>query len=197
MPFMREELQKYFYALTSVARALRSIGVDFELIGSMVLPVGYGMYWDVHDVDLFVIGESPFMNPDKFEELAGRNDWDVGTSAFGNMYMEVLAGDSMIRVDLMENALDVYIPSKLLEDSLAAAVGEDKIKVMRVEGLIVLKAREATDEAEEFLEELNERLGDSSIRLDKKKILSFINEYPSDERKSLRHRIEMAGIYLD
>ncbi len=60
---MREELQKYFYALTSVARALRSIGgVDFELIGSMVLPVGYGMYWDVHDVDLFVIGESPFMN---------------------------------------------------------------------------------------------------------------------------------------
>lgn len=194
---MRGQLDKYIDALVRVAKALKDVGVNFELIGSMVLPVGYNIYWDVHDVDLFIIDESPFMNPDKFEELASAHDWDVGTSAFGNMYVEVLSGDSIIRVDFMENALDVYIPDKLLNDHLVATVKAEELKIMRIEGLIVLKAKEATDEAEEFLEELNEQLMDSSIRIDRKRILEFIDEYPTDERKSLRHRIEMAGIYLD
>ncbi|KUO91389.1 MAG: nucleotidyltransferase [Thermocladium sp. ECH_B] len=194
---MRGELSKYFDALIRVANALRSNGIDFELIGSMVLPIGYNIYWDVHDIDLFIMGESPFMNPDKFERIAAENDWDVGSSAFGNMYVEVLAGDAMIRVDLMENALDVYIPNELLDDHIMAKINGAEIKSMKVEGLVVLKAKEATDDAEEFLEELNERLMDSSIQLDKKKILRFIASYPEDERASLRHRIEMAGIYLD
>ncbi|MGC8597987.1 MAG: nucleotidyltransferase [Thermocladium sp.] len=194
---MKGELSKYGDALIRVANALRSNGIDFELIGSMVLPIGYNIYWDVHDIDLFIIGESPFMNPDKFERIAAENDWDVGSSAFGNMYVEVLAGDTMIRVDLMENALDVYIPSELLDDHIMAKINGVEIKTMKVEGLVVLKAKEATDDAEEFLEELNERLMDSSIQLDKKKILRFIESYPEDERSSLRHRIEIAGIYLD
>lgn len=194
---MKGELSKYGDALIRVANALRNNGIDFELIGSMILPIGYNIYWDVHDIDLFIIGESPFMNPDKFERIAAENDWDVGSSAFGNMYVEVLAGDTMIRVDLMENALDIYIPSELLDDHIMAKINGVEIKTMKVEGLVVLKAKEATDDAEEFLEELNERLMDSSIQLDKKKILRFIESYPEDERSSLRHRIEIAGIYLD
>ncbi len=193
------KLKPYVTALVKVAKAFRERGIDFVLIGSLILPLAYGIDWDVHDIDLFILNKSTLMDSELFEELARDMDWDVGESSFGGMYYEVVVGGDVVKVDLMENMLDVYVPEGILKDSIEVNVDGERIRVIRIEGLIVLKAREATDEARDFLENLSTILADprSRVEVDAGRILRYIEEFPEDERQGIRHRIEVSGIYLE
>lgn len=192
-----DSARPYVSALLMVSKAFRENNIDFVLIGSLILPLAYRIEWGVHDVDLFIMGRSAMVDEDLFREIARVHEWDVGLTAFGGLYYEVVVDGEVVRVDLMENLLDVYVPQGLIDDSMEIDVDGERIRAIRLEGLIVLKAREATDEAEEFLERLSSIIAEEGIDVDEGRMIRYIEMFPEDERDSIRHRIEISGIYLE
>ncbi|MFP3485077.1 MAG: nucleotidyltransferase [Vulcanisaeta sp.] len=184
--------------LVKVGSEFSKRGIEFILIGSAILPLLYGINWNIHDIDLFIINKSTVMEPELFEEIARENDWDVGMDMNGMMYYEILIDADVVRVDLMENLLDIYIPEGMISNAVRVKIDGLEIRSVRLEDLLVLKAREASEEGDEFLSRIAEILADpeSGISLDKEYLVKAINYYP-DDKDSIQRRLEKAGIYLE
>jgi predicted nucleotidyltransferase len=184
--------------LVKVGSEFSKRGIEFILIGSAILPLLYGINWNIHDIDLFIINKSTVMEPELFEEIARENDWDVGMDMNGMMYYEILIDADVVRVDLMENLLDIYIPEGMISNAVRVKIDGLEIRSVRLEDLLVLKAREASEEGDEFLSRIAEILADpeSGISLDKEYLIKAINYYP-DDKDSIQRRLEKAGIYLE
>ncbi len=136
----RETLDLIRKALVKVGSELNKRGIDFILIGSAVLPpLLYGIDWNIHDIDIFIINKSTITEPEVFEEIARENDWDVGMDMNGMMYYEILVNAQVIRVDLMENILDIYIPEEMIRNAVKVKVNGLEIRSIRLEDLLVLK----------------------------------------------------------
>lgn len=191
---MRQE--KYVRTLGIVARELKRRGIEFVLVGSAVLPVVYRLDYDPHDIDLFILNKSTILDSELFEEIARENDWDVGTSEHGTLYYELVVGGDIVRVDLLENVLDVYIPEELVRS--AREVDADGVKVMAIglEELLVLKAKVATREAEEFINSVARMALERNIKLDYSKMRRYSELFPDDAEGILR-RLRRNGIYID
>jgi len=185
--------------VTAVVSALLRKGVDCVLIGSSILPLIYGLKWEVHDIDLFIINKSTIMEPEIFEEIARENDWDVGMDMHGMMYYEVLVDGDVVRVDLMENILDIYIPEPIIANSIIKKLDGTELRAIRLEDLVVLKAREASEEGDEFLSKIAELTADPEgrVKLDKDYLRRVIEYFPEDERDSITRRLERSGIYME
>ncbi|MFP3216304.1 MAG: nucleotidyltransferase, partial [Vulcanisaeta sp.] len=132
--------------LVKVGSEFSKRGIEFILIGSAILPLLYGINWNIHDIDLFIINKSTVMEPELFEEIARENDWDVGMDMNGMMYYEILIDADVVRVDLMENLLDIYIPEGMISNAVRVKIDGLEIRSVRLEDLLVLKAREASEE---------------------------------------------------
>jgi len=191
---MRQE--KYVRTLGIVARELKRRGIEFVLVGSAVLPVVYRLDYDPHDIDLFILNKSTILDSELFDEIARENDWDVGTSEHGTLYYELVVGGDIVRVDLLENVLDVYIPEELVRS--AREVDADGVKVMAIglEELLVLKAKVATREAEEFINSVARMALERNIKLDYSKMRRYSELFPDDAEGILR-RLRRNGIYID
>lgn len=191
---MRQE--KYVRTLGIVARELKRRGIEFVLVGSAVLPVVYRLDYDPHDIDLFILNKSTILDSELFEEIARENDWDVGTSEHGTLYYELVVGGDIVRVDLLENVLDVYIPEELVRS--AREVDADGVKVMAIglEELLVLKAKVATREAEEFINSVARMALERNIKLDYSKMRRYSELFPDDAEGILK-RLRRNGIYID
>ena len=194
----RETLDLIRKALVKVGSELSKRGIEFILIGSAVLPLLYGIDWNVHDIDIFITNKSTITEPDLFEEIARENDWDVGMDMNGMMYYEILINAQVIRVDLMENILDIYIPEEMINNAVKVKVDGIEIRSIRLEDLLVLKAREASEEGDEFLSRIAEILADpeSKLSIDKDYLKRAINYY-ADDKDSIERRLEKSGIYLE
>ncbi|MFB6471091.1 MAG: nucleotidyltransferase [Vulcanisaeta sp. AZ3] len=185
-------------ALIKVGSEFNKHGIDFVLIGSAILPLLYNINWNIHDIDLFIINKSTVIEQELFEGIAKENDWDAGMDMNGMMYYEILVNAQIIRIDLMENLLDIYIPEQMLRNTAKIKVDGLEIKSIRLEDLLVLKAREASEEGDEFLSRIAEILADpkGGLSIDKDYLRNAINYYPEDA-ESIGRRLERSGIYLE
>lgn len=192
-----KEIDRYKRALARVSRAFKKKGVDFVLIGSAILPIIYKVPYDPGDVDIHVVNKSTIADYGLFEEIARENDWDIGTNIHGMIYYELLVGDSIVRVDIVENLLDVYIPPQIVENAIVVEVDGETIKSIRLEDQLILKARSATDEV--FLSEVARLIADPEVGIgvDREYMKKVIAYFPEDEQKPIAHRLERNGIYLD
>ncbi len=76
----REVVDLIRKALVKVGSELRKRDIDFILIGSAVLPpLLYGIDWNVHDIDIFVINKSTITEPRHLRKSPGRM---IGTWAW-------------------------------------------------------------------------------------------------------------------
>jgi len=191
-------LEKYKRALIAVAESLISHDVDFVLVGSAILPLIYGVQYDPKDVDIFVVNKSTIMDNELFENIAKERDWDIGTTEHGTIYYELIIGGESVRVDLVENILDIYIPPQIFNNVIYKDLNNIKIKSIRLEDLLVLKARAATKDAEVFINEMARMISDvmSNITIDKGYIRSIVEYFPQDERESILNRLMKNGIYV-
>ncbi|NPA23198.1 MAG: nucleotidyltransferase [Crenarchaeota archaeon] len=194
-----EKIEPFKKALLKVGKVLKEKGVDFVLVGSLILPLIYEVPWDVHDVDLFITNKCVFAESEFFEEIARENDWDIGTTMHGLIYYEILVNGDIVRVDLMENILDIYIPEEMLKNAPSRKIDDLEIRHIRLEDLIILKAREATQEGEEFLNKLAEYLAEEkyNLRINKNYFKKALEYFPEDERQSIYRRILKCGIYIE
>ncbi|MEZ0319001.1 MAG: nucleotidyltransferase [Pyrobaculum sp.] len=188
-------LDKYKTALKSVASALDKKGIEYVLIGSAVLPLVYGIDYDPKDIDLFILNKSTVLDNELFEEIAQEHDWDVGTSDHGTIYYELIVGGEAVRVDLLENILDIYIPPELLADARELTIDGARIKSIGLEELLVLKAKIATKDAEEFINEVARIVMERDIKLDYKKIKKYASLY--EDAEDILKRLRRNGIYVE
>jgi len=190
------QLDKYKHALRRVSVELYKRGIEHVLVGSAVLPLVYNIKYDPRDVDLFILNKSTVLDNELFEEIAKENDWDMGTSDHGTIYYELIVGGDAVRVDLLENILDIYIPLDLFSDLKEVDLNGVKIRAIGLEGLLVLKAKIATKEAEEFINEVARLVLEHDIRLNYNKIKKYVSLYPEDVEGILR-RLRRNGIYVE
>ncbi|MCU7788849.1 MAG: nucleotidyltransferase [Pyrobaculum sp.] len=189
-------LDKYKTALEKVAKSLNEKGVEHVLIGSAILPFLYNIDYDPRDLDIFVINKSTVLDNELFEEIAEENDWDMGTSDHGTIYYELIVGGETVRVDLLENILDIYIPPELLADLREVDVDGVRVRAIGLEQLLVLKAKIATKEAEDFINEVARYVLERGIKLDYDKIRKYAGAYPEDAEGILK-RLRRNGIYVE
>ncbi len=194
-----EKIEPFKKALLKVGKVLKEKGVEYVLVGSLILPLIYNVPWDVHDVDLFITNKCVFAESEFFEEIARENDWDIGTTMHGLIYYEILVNGDIVRVDLMENILDIYIPEEMLKNAPSRKIDDLEIRHIRLEDLIILKAREATQEGEEFLNKLAEYLAEEKydLKINKNYFKKALEYFPEDERQSIYRRILKCGIYIE
>ena len=189
---------KYRRALVSVVKALHSRGIDSVLIGSAVLTITYNVKeFDPGDIDLFITNASTVTQYEMFEEIARENDWDIGNTMHGTVFYEVLVGGELVRVDLLENILDIYVPVQMLENALKIRVDGVETKSIRLEDQLLLKARSETKEGEEFIAWVAERVAEGSLKIDMRYLASALSYFPEEERESIAKRLRKNGIYLD
>ena len=189
---------RYRRALASVVKALSSKGIDSVLIGSAVLTITYnGEDYDPGDIDLFITNASTVTQYELFEEIARENDWDIGNTMHGTVFYEVLVGGELVRVDLLENILDIYVPMQMIENALRIEVDGVEAKSIRLEDQLLLKARSETREGEEFIAWVAEKVAEGSLRLDTKYLISALNYFSEEERESIAKRLRKNGIYVD
>ncbi len=190
------QLDKYKHALRRVSEELNKRGVDHVLVGSAVLPLVYNIKYDPRDVDLFILNKSTVLDYELFEEIAKENDWDMGTSDHGTIYYELIVGGDAVRVDLLENILDIYIPLDFFSGLREVDLGGVKTRAVGLEELLVLKAKIATKEAEEFINEVARLVLEHDIRLDYNKIKKCASLHPEDAEGILK-RLRRNGIYVE
>ncbi len=192
-------MDHYKSALISVSKALRRRDVDFVLIGSAVLPLLYNIDIDPRDLDLFIRNFSTVMDYELFEEIARENDWDIGTTTHGTVFYELVVGDHVVRVDLLENILDIYVPPQLLDNAVRLRLDGVEVPSIRLEDLLLLKARAAAKEDEEFISDVAWRISDvlSGITIDREYMKRAVRYFPEDEQESIIKRLEKNGIYLE
>ncbi len=190
------QLDKYKHALRRVSVELNKRGIEHVLVGSAVLPLVYNIKYDPRDVDLFILNKSTVLDNELFEEIAKENDWDMGTSDHGTIYYELIVGGDAVRVDLLENILDIYIPLDLFSDLKEVDLNGVKTRAIGLEELLVLKAKIATKEAEEFINEVARLVLEHDIRLNYNKIKKYTSLYPEDAEGILK-RLRRNGIYVE
>lgn len=189
-------LDKYKNALKNAATALDEKGVSYVLVGSAILPLVYNIEYDPKDVDIFIINKSTVLDNELFEEIAREKDWDMGTSDHGTIYYELIVGGETVRIDLLENILDIYIPLEFFTDLKEVRLDGLKIKSIGLEELLVLKAKIATKEAEDFINEVARLVIENNIKLDYAKIKKLAGLYPEDVDGILK-RLRRNGIYIE
>ncbi|MFN3804397.1 MAG: nucleotidyltransferase [Pyrobaculum sp.] len=189
-------LDKYKDALRLVGEELDKREIEYILIGSAVLLFLYKINYDPKDIDLFILNKSTILDSELFEKIAQENDWDVGTSDHGTMYYEIVSRGEIVRIDLLENILDIYIPLEFFKDVKRVKIDGTEIKSIGLEELLVLKAKIATKEAEEFINEAARLVLENNIKLNYEKMKSYAALYPEDHEGILK-RLRRNGIYVE
>ncbi|MEL9991074.1 MAG: nucleotidyltransferase [Thermoproteus sp.] len=192
-----DKYAKYREGLIQVGKALEKYGIDFVLVGSAVLPLAYGIDYDPGDLDLFVLNKSTILDYELFEKIAQENEWDMGSTDHGTIYYEVVVSGELLKVDLLENILDIYIPQQILDNPLIISINNLKVKSIKLEDLLALKAKMATKDAEDFIAEVARILADpkSNITINKLYLKNIINLFP--EKENIVDRLNKNGIYID
>ncbi len=188
-------LDKYRAALKTVAEELDKREVDYVLVGSAVLLFLYKVEYDPRDIDLFVLNKSTVLDSEFFEKIAEENDWDVGTSDHGTLYYELITKGEVVRVDLLENILDIYIPLELFAEPHVVKIDGVEIKSIGLEELLVLKAKIATREAENFINEIARITLERGIKLNHEKMKKYAALF--EDQEGILKRLRRNGIYIE
>ncbi|MCS7098981.1 MAG: nucleotidyltransferase [Sulfolobales archaeon] len=158
--------------LSRVIDLLRSTGVDGVVIGSTSVELFTGRDTFEGDIDLLVTSTSVLANYGILEQLARERGCVLGATWLGTPSVTCYIEGEEVTVDLFENLYDFYIPSEIVEDSITYDVLGIKVRAIRVEDYVVLKAAAGRDEDLETLRKIGELVRSRKLRLDRKLIES-------------------------
>lgn len=159
-------------ALRRIIELLRSRGVDGVIIGSTSLELATGSRVFEGDVDLLVTSTSVLANYSVLEELAREHGCILGATWLGTPSITCFVENEEVPVDLYENIYDFYIPEELVKDSVIYNVSGVKIRAVRPEDYIVLKAVAGREEDLEALRRVGDLIKSRKLKVDKRFIES-------------------------
>jgi len=159
-------------ALAKVLDLLGREGLSGVLIGSTSLQLAAGMQRFDGDVDLFVTSTSVLANLGIVEEFVRRHGCLLGSTWVGTPSITCYVDGEEVMVDLYENMHDFYVPAEILEDSVEYEVQGVRVRTIRPEDYLVLKAVSSAMEDPDLVESLKEFLRSRRLKLNKRLIES-------------------------
>jgi len=150
------------YSIKNIAFVIKKLqekNIDAVIIGDTSIQLALGHSVFEGDLDLFVISHSPIADKEVFEKLAEEAGWEISTTELGTPSLVVPVERGNLIVELYENYMDVEIPIEILEDTIEYRIEGVKVKAIRPEYYIVLKARQGIDldKLGRYIRELKQR----------------------------------------
>jgi predicted nucleotidyltransferase len=159
-------------ALAKILDLLGREGISGVLVGSTALQLAAGMQGFEGDVDLFVTSTSVLANLGIVEEFVRRYGCLLGSTWVGTPSITCYVDGEEVVVDLYENMHDFYIPNEILEDSVEYEVQGIRVRAVRPEDYLVLKAVSSAMEDPDVVESLRGFLRSKRIKLNRRLIES-------------------------
>ncbi|MEM1732528.1 MAG: nucleotidyltransferase [Desulfurococcaceae archaeon] len=178
--------------LARIYRELVEEGVDGVLIGDTVVQLVLGFPELEGDIDLFVKSPSPLVEFDFYSELASRKNWEISTSELGIPRLIIPLEEQYVTVELYENFMDIEIPDEIVNKPDEIIVEGVRIKAIRPEHYIVLKARQGVD-LDKLAHYIN---GLRKKGLNIKVIENAIETFPQEEQDLIRERLTQLGLIM-
>jgi len=187
------------YTIKQLAKAidlLRKEGIDGYVIGDTVIYLAIKKREFESDIDLFTTSISPLLEEDVIRSLAYSRGWSVGYTELGTPSITMRIDDAEIRVDLYENIMDFYIPSKAFEICGRSTIVEGvEIKYVAPECWAVFKAKRSAISDRNDLAELKRLEDEGYIKLDKALMKSVASLY-EDEEKHILNTLRSIGFKI-
>jgi predicted nucleotidyltransferase len=176
--------------LAEVIKTLEEEGVQAVIIGDTSIQLALGFNELEGDLDLFVLNPSPVAEKDFFNQLADKNNWEISTTEVGTPSIIISVSEGHLVVELYENYMDIDIPLEILEDIVEYRLAGTRIKAIKPEYYIVLKARQGVD-----LDKLKKYVAYLKQKgLNLKLIEYALSLYPEDEKELIQDRLRSIGL---
>lgn len=185
MKYSREDLAKVYKELVEE-------GVEAVVIGDTCVQLALGYTELEGDIDLFVVNPSPIVEKDFYYQLAERKGWELTTTEIGTPALVVPIREGNIVVELYENYMDIDVPSEVIEDFQEYKIEGVKIRALKPEHYLVLKARQGVDL--DKLKKYVTRL--KGHKLNTKLIEYVASFYSEDEREIIYERLRSTNLEI-
>jgi predicted nucleotidyltransferase len=178
--------------LALVFKELKERGVDATIIGNTSIELALGREVFEGDLDLFILNPSPIAERKFFEKLAEDLNWEISSTEIGTPSLLIPLEKGNLIVELYENYMDLEIPIEIIEDRVEYRVNGVKVKSIKPEYYLVLKARQGVDldKLEKYISSLKQR------SLNIKLVEYAASLYPEDERELIMERLRSCGLYI-
>ncbi len=176
----------------SALRALLDRGFRFTIIGGTVVELELGSKDLGDDVDLFGEEPSPLFE-EEYRAVAEELGWSIGQTWLGTPQLIARVGQEEIPIEFYENIHDFYVPSEMLERAIRIDVAGVRVKAVRLEDHIALKAHAGRSSDMERLKEIGRLAKRGKIRVDRKALEEAVSFF-GDEAKVVARRLREAGL---
>ncbi|MEZ0394058.1 MAG: nucleotidyltransferase [Desulfurococcaceae archaeon] len=164
-------------------------GVRFVIIGGTALQLELGHRQFEGDLDLFVISPSPLSERDFYESLCEREGWELTRTEEGFMKIVIPTDEGHLEVELYENYLDFEIPDEIIESARSVTLNGLRVKIIRPEHYIILKARQGAevDELKGIYRKYERAFNAENVR-------KGLELFPEEEREIVKRKLVRAGV---
>ena len=173
-------------------RLLLDEGFTFTVIGGTIVEVKLGSRDLGDDIDLLAESPDVITSEDEYFSLANRKGWVIGQTWLGTPRILVRIGDSEIPVEFYDNLLDFYVPPSMLERAERVRIGDVRVRMLRLEDHIVLKANAGREKDLKRLQEIARHIRRGRLSVDKDIIRRAIDEF--EENTVIIRRLRDSGI---
>lgn len=183
-------MKHHVVEIASVYRELEEAGVKSIVIGDTCIQLALGYSELEGDLDLFVIEPSPLVERAFFQTIAEEKNWEISTSETSLPALVIPLSQGYLIVELYENYMDIEIPEGILNDTVEYRIDNTRIKTIKPEHYIVLKARQGVDldKLRKYIHQLKKG------KLNTKIIEQSIKLYPRSEREIIVNRLRDTGL---
>ena len=179
-------------AFSGVVRLLLDRGFRFTVIGGTVVELALGSRDLGEDIDVFGEEPSPLFE-DEYRLLAEEMGWVVGQTWIGTPRVVARFEGEEVPVEFYDNLHDFYVPPEMLERAERVRVDGVRVRMVRLEDHIVLKAHAGRGMDMDRLKEIARLVKKGRLSVDRKAILEAASLFGDEERVIVR-RLREAGL---
>jgi len=174
-------------ALSKMISVLRTKGVDGVIIGSTSIELALRRDSFEGDIDLLVTSASVLVNYGVLEELARSHGCTLGSTWLGTPSITCFIDGEEVTADLYENLHDFYIPDEIVENAVEYQVLGIKVRAIKPEDYVVLKAVAGRNEDLEALRKIGEAIRRRELKIDRRLVELRVELF--SERRSILRRL--------
>jgi predicted nucleotidyltransferase len=178
-------------AFARVVKELLDEGFRFTIIGGTVVEVELGGRDLGDDIDVYAEHPDVLVDEDAYSDVAERRGWVLGQTWLGTPRLLVRVGDEEVPVEFYDNLFDFYVPPSMVQRARRISVGGVRVKMVRLEDHIVLKANAGRDRDLERLAEIAKLVGRGKLRVNLKAVREAASEF--DDEVVILRRLRDAG----
>ena len=173
-------------------RLLLESGFKFTVIGGTIVEISLKSRDLGDDIDVFAEEPSILDGEGQYYSIAEKRGWSVGQTWLGTPRLLIRAGGEEVPVEFYDNLYDFYVPESFLGRSSRVEVGGVRVKHVRLEDHIVLKANSGRPKDIDRLREIGRMIRSGRLRASERAIMEAASEF--EEEPVIVRRLKEAGV---